>query len=120
MANYSDLIGIPYKDGGRDRNGADCYGIAIMAAERAGYALPDVAYTSHDLGLSEEYAPTLPVHRIDAPREGAIIEMETGGELHIGIAINGKEFIHATRLGSRINRIGAIKVRAYYGIDKRI
>ena len=39
-----DLIGIPYKDHGRDFSGMDCYGIAIEVLKRFGKNLPDVFY----------------------------------------------------------------------------
>lgn len=116
----NDLIGTPYKDHGRGTGGYDCYGLAIEVARRYGYKLNDVIYEDHSLELSAENVPTLNVTPIDAPREGAIIEMEYGEELHVGVCINDREFIHMTRLGCRINRIGSIKVRGYYGIDTRI
>lgn len=53
-------------------------------------------------------------------REGAIIEMEYGEEIHVGVCINDREFIHMTRLGCRINQIGIFKIRGIYGIDTRI
>lgn len=120
MIEINDLIGIPYKDHGRDKSGFDCYGLAIEAARRFGYRLNDVIYENHDIELSARNAPTLNVTPIEAPRAGAVIEMETGGELHIGICLNGREFIHMTRQGCRVNQIGAIKIRGYYGIDTRI
>lgn len=116
----SDLIGIPYKDHGRDASGYDCYGLAIEVARRYGYKLNDVIYQDHNLALSAENVPTLNVMPIDAPREGAIIEMEYGDELHIGVCINNREFIHMTRQGCRINQIGIFKIRGIYGINTRI
>lgn len=116
----NDLIGIPYKDHGRDKSGFDCYGLAIEVERRYGYKLNDVIYQDHSLALSAENVPTLNVTPIDAPREGALIEMEFGEELHVGVCINDREFIHMTRQGCRINRIGSIKVRGYYGINTRI
>ncbi|CAM4306465.1 NlpC/P60 family protein [Treponema peruense] len=120
-ADIDDLIGIPYKDHGRDHNGMDCYGLAIEAAARFGYKLNDVVYENHNAELADVYAPTLNVHRIEKPREGALLEMTAdNGNLHIGICINNKEFIHETRNGSRINRIGVLPVRNIYGIDIRL
>jgi cell wall-associated NlpC family hydrolase len=118
--NLNDLIGIPYKDHGRDASGYDCYGLAIEVARRYGYKLNDVIYTDHNLELSAENVPTLNVTPIDAPREGAILEMEYNNNLHIGVAINEREFIHMTRKGCRINQIGVYKIRGIYGINTRI
>lgn len=124
MIEINDLIGVPYKDHGRDKTGYDCYGLCIEVARRAGYRLDDVYYEDHALALSRAYAPTLNVHKIEAPCEGALLEMEThteaGTELHIGICLNETEFIHTTRLGCRVNRIGTFKVRGIYGIDTRL
>ena len=92
--SFDDLLGVPYKDHGRDKNGYDCYGLAIEAARRFGYKLDDVIYDDHALELSDEYKPTLNVTPIDKPRAGALIEMKCGDELHVGICINSREFIH--------------------------
>lgn len=116
----NDLIGAPYKDHGRDASGYDCYGLAIEVSRRFGYKLNDVIYENHNLALSAENVPTLNVTPINEPREGAIIEMEYGNEIHIGVAINNREFIHMTRTGCRINQIGIFKIRGIYGINTRI
>lgn len=118
--SINDLLGIPYKDHGRDKNGMDCYGLAIEVARRYGYKLNDVIYDDHDQSLSDEYKPTLNVTPIDKPREGAVLEMTYGDELHIGVCISSREFIHMTKSGCRINQIGAIKVRGIYGINSRL
>lgn len=83
----NDLLGVPYKDHGRDASGYDCYGLAIEVARRYGYQLNDVLYNNHNLELSAENVPTLNVTPIDEPREGALLEMEYGRELHIGVCL---------------------------------
>ena len=113
----NDLLGVPYKDYGRDMSGFDCYGLAIEVCRRYGYKLNDVIYENHDIELSAENLPTLNVYKIDKPREGAVIEMEYGNELHIGVCLNDREFIHMTNMGCRINHIGSYKVRGFYGIS---
>lgn len=115
-----DLIGVPYKDHGRDMAGLDCYGLAIEVARRYGYELRDVYYSNHDISLSAQHAPTLNVTRIDGPKPGALIEMHLQDELHIGVCLNKREFIHMTRTGCRINRIGTLPIRGFYGIDTRL
>lgn len=118
--DLTDLLGIPYKDHGRDATGYDCYGLAIEVSRRYGYKLNDVIYEDHNLDLSAENIPTLNVTPIDTPREGALLEMNCGNELHIGVAINSREFIHMTRTGCRINQIGIFQIRGIYGINTRI
>lgn len=113
----NDLIGIPYKDHGRDASGYDCYGLAIEVARRYGYKLNDVIYEDHNIELSAENIPTLNVTRIDTPRAGALLEMQNKNELHIGVCINSREFIHMTKYGCRINQIGIFKIRGIYGIN---
>ena len=115
--NINDLIGIPYKEHGRSSDGMDCYGLAIEVMRRYGYKLNDVVYENYDLELSAENIPTLNLTPIDAPREGAILEMQYNNELHIGVCISKKEFIHMTRTGCRINHIGTIPIRGIYGCN---
>lgn len=120
MIEINDLLGVPYKDHGRDKNGFDCYGLAIEVSKRFGYKLDDVLYSTHDIALSDANKPTLNVTPINKPQAGAILEMNYKNELHIGVCLNSREFIHMTRTGCRVNRIGTITVRGIYGINTRI
>lgn len=120
MIQIDDLLGVPYKDHGRDKSGYDCYGLAIEVARRFGYKLDDVYYENHNLELSAEYIPTLNTTPRDTPDEGVLIEMQYKNEIHIGVCLNGYDFIHATRNGVRVNKIGTFKIRGYYGINSRI
>ena len=118
MIDVSDLIGVPYKDHGRSKEeGFDCYGLVLEIAWRMEKPLPDVWYQNHNLELSNENAHLLPIHEVDYITEGVIIEMEVNNELHIGVALNNREMIHATRKGVRINQIGMFPVRQLYTWD---
>lgn len=117
MCKIDDLIGVPYKNNGRDLNGLDCYGLVLLIAGRNGIKIPDIQYADYDLKLSDEYAPTLPVKETNVLEENTILEMEYKGTLHLGIVLNKKEFIHATKRGVRINKIGALKIRKMYKWD---
>ncbi len=44
---YEDLIGVPYKFGGRDLDGMDCWGLCIEVARRNGVDLPDYPFLSN-------------------------------------------------------------------------
>lgn len=115
MNDVADLIGVPYKDGGRDMNGMDCYGLLLEVFRRHGMFLPDIRYEDHSLELSNRYAPTLPLRKFSGPpKELTVLEMNCGGELHVGVCVSRREFIHATRLGVRISPVGLYPVRGMY------
>lgn len=114
MCEFADLIGKPYKKNGRGPDDYDCYGVPLEMSKRMGIPLPDVVTDSLAIELSAEYAPLLNLVKIEEPVEGCLIEMEFENELHLGIAINKKEMIHATKTGVRINKIGSLKTRGFY------
>lgn len=48
MINYTDLIGVPFKNCGRDiKTGFDCYGLVIEVYKRFGYTIPEY-YADYD------------------------------------------------------------------------
>lgn len=113
----SDLIGIPYKENGRTVEGLDCYGLAIEVEKRLGKNLIDVCYDNHNIELSNEYAPLLNIRKIVNVYPGALLEMHIGSELHIGVALNDKLMIHATRnQGVRISQINAYPITNIYEV----
>lgn len=116
--NFTDLIGVPYKDNGRSKEeGFDCYGLAIEVEKRLGYDLEDVVYSDHRIELLEESTPTLNVVETDRIEEGVLLTMTFFEELHIGVALNDKTFIHATRnQGVRISPIKCYKVEKIFKV----
>lgn len=118
--DINELLGVPYKPHGRDLDGMDCYGLAIAAAACYGFKLDDALYDCNALDLSDELKPTLNIYPTPVPFPGALLEMHAGNELHVGICLNSRDFIHMTKNGARVNRIGVLPVRGVYGIDTRI
>jgi len=113
----SDLIGIPYKENGRDLNGLDCYGLAIEVEKRLGKNLIDVVYDNHSEELAEEYKPLLNLREVSQIYRGVILEMHHDGELHIGVALNKEVMIHATiNQGVRISKIGCLPIEHKYEV----
>lgn len=96
MINVSDLIGIPYKENGRDKTGLDCYGLAIEVEKRFGKSLNDAVYENHDIELSQKWTPLLNIYQTDSIKAGTLIEIHTKSTLHIGIALDETLMIHAT------------------------
>lgn len=103
----SDLIGVPYKEHGRDLNGLDCYGLAIIAVDiLTGKKLNDVWYDeSHDPALAALLSPTLNVKKTSEIKAGNLLEMTFNDRLHIGVILNKNEFIHATKNGVKISHL---------------
>lgn len=55
MVNYSDLIGVPFKNKGRDLNtGFDCYGLVIEVYKRFGYKIPEYYADYNDIEAVNE------------------------------------------------------------------
>ena len=117
MLEISDLIGIPYKENGRDKDGYDCYGLVIEVEKRLGKNLIDVCYDNHQEALAEEFKPLLNVREVNQIYEGVVLEIHHNGELHIAVALNKDVMIHATtNQGVRISRIGAYPILHKYEV----
>ncbi len=106
MIDVSDLIGIPYREGGRSLSGLDCMGLAIEVSKRLGRKLRDF---SEDGGLN--------ITRTENIKEGSILEFHKNGCLHVGVALSGDVFIHALSFrGVVIDPIRLYDVDAVYEI----
>ncbi len=117
MIDVSDLIGIPYKENGRDFTGFDCYGLAIEVEKRYGKNLQDVVYENHDKALSDKYAPTLNIRKTDSIKESCLVEIHIKETLHIGVVLGNGLMIHSTtNQGVRISRLAAYKIFAIYEV----
>lgn len=114
----ADLIGIPYKDKGRSLAGLDCYGLAIAAVYIiTGKALKDVIYENHAAELADEFAPTLNIKKTDEIKPGNLVEMTFKKELHIGVIVDKKTFIHATYDdGVRVNNLRNAPIKNIYEV----
>jgi len=109
-AVYGDLLGAPFRMGGRDpRTGLDCWGLRREIARRLGVASPEFAYPADDLALSALHAlvcggkPSFIV--LDAPEPWCIVtfEIRPGYETHIGTVLPGlRRFVHCSRVLGRV------------------
>lgn len=107
--NFYDLLGVPYKKGGRDKDGFDCYGLVIECYYRMGISLPS---KEDDWKASNSLKMGFVKHDIILPAD--IIEIDDNN--HVGVAINGKHFIHATiNRGVVVSPIKAYRITGVYG-----
>lgn len=91
--DFSHLVGVPYKKGGIDKSGFDCYGLVRhVAREGAGIDLPErpIGWRRHGklLGRDAEIA-ALDVVFFCMANDYGLTD-------HVGIAVSPIEFIHAS------------------------
>jgi hypothetical protein len=121
----NDLIGIPFKKRGRDKNGMDCLGLAIEVLNREGIKLDDVFYEdieeSTKKRLMESMEASIPNTKLERPEKNCIIEFIILGQpSHIGVYLGDGEFIHASeKFGVVIEKLYRWnhRVRGYYRVN---
>jgi probable lipoprotein NlpC len=118
MIPVKDLVGIPYKEHGRDSTGMDCYGLVIEAIRRMGKTVPDAFCTGK--GIKTKTA-SIPNTKLDKPEEGAVVEMLVMGRpSHIGVCLGDGTFIHAIeKIGVAIEPLSRYrhKIKGYYRVN---
>lgn len=94
-------IGIPFKDGGRDSNGLDCWGLVrLIYKDEYNISLP--SFNTHystvdDTERLEELISQYKEGWIEAnsPDEGCVVLFKTMGSItHVGVLINKNQFLH--------------------------
>ncbi|MCR5723460.1 MAG: C40 family peptidase [Treponema sp.] len=119
---YADLIGVPFKDNGRDSSGMDCYGVVLEMCRRNGQHLPDLVYenahvTIDRLGncVAETGLKEIPESQAGA---GNIMQCNYNGELHVGYMLDKNRMIHATASGVRVTLCRVFRQRKYFEVQK--
>lgn len=119
---YEDLLSVPYKEFGRDKNGMDCYGLVLEMCRRNGTPLLDFVY--HDKFIKENELQdcigkvNLKLIPAEEKKAGDIIQWEFEKNLHVGFLIDSETVIHATFQGVRITPICIIKNPHYGRVEK--
>ena len=110
LADLADLVGIPFVEKGRDRSGADCYGVFKMAQERFGNNVPDVDVSAFaPLRIDELMREQLPLwEKLIDPAPGDAVALAMEPEMpdlvqHYGVYVGEGKFIHTlSKTGSMI------------------
>jgi cell wall-associated NlpC family hydrolase len=100
---YKDLIGIPFKKGGRDRTGLDCYGLVVEFYRRMGVLIedpPQYRYSGPKGEPIDLAAYTGGWRETEEPfQEGDVLLFEHGlfrSCMHCAIFLAGDRILHAT------------------------
>jgi cell wall-associated NlpC family hydrolase len=82
------LQGIPYRAGGSDLHGFDCSGLVQYVLAESGIAVPRIVREQYEVGTRV---------RLDELEPGDLVFFATEGRhvSHVGIAIDGDQFVHA-------------------------
>ena len=96
MIDYTDLIGVPFKIGGRGPECFDCYGLVRECYLRNGKTIPD--YRSPEAGnviaalISTEAAR---IWKQTDQKAGTTALIRVPGFLHVGFMVDDDNMIHA-------------------------
>ena len=96
---YDDLLNIPFKKFGRDKNGFDCYGVVMECCKRAGTPLKDLYGDIVDLPadkVNDYISGGLNVKQIKEAKIGAIVYSIYHGNTHVGYIVERGKVLHAT------------------------
>ncbi len=99
MLQINDLIGKPFKDGGRGPKEYDCWGLAAEVFRRAGVALPDYRISCEASG---EVDREINANRFqwvrcagEIPVPALVVFADRGLCTHVGVYLGSGWFIHA-------------------------
>jgi cell wall-associated NlpC family hydrolase len=126
-----EYVGIPFISGGRDRNGADCYGLVrLVRTEQFGDRLPLLSgdYTDADNfaeteALMRSRRPLLAGRPVEIPEAGDVCVLRFHGlPVHLGICAGGGWMLHTLKgTGSVLQRISdphlAGRVEGWYRVN---
>jgi len=88
VSDALELQGVPYRNGGSDRDGFDCSGFVWYVFARQGISVPRTVASQFRAG-----APVRP----NALRPGDLVFFDTGGSpaSHVGVVVGADLFVHA-------------------------
>ncbi len=126
MYNYEKFLEVPYKNGGRDMNGLDCYGLILLIYKDLGIKLFDIdeEYDKDWSWKGSDYVKKyyhMNWKRIkDNIQFPDVIAMRNGKGIlnHGGVYLGKKRFIHCTKAGVTVAKTSQKpwkkRIEAYY------
>lgn len=117
---YDDLLNVPFKKFGRDKNGFDCYGVVMECCKRAGTPLKDLYGDIVDLPadrVNDYISGGLNVKEIPAPKVGCLVYSIYKSNVHVGYIVSRGLVLHATiDKGVKLSPLAALHPIAYYEV----
>ena len=107
----ADFVGLPFRDHGRDRTGADCWGGVLMVlAELRGIELPDYGSGYREtmdcdgIGASIRDGLVRDFVRVDKPQPFDLVIFNLAGKpWHVGVVVDACRFLHWPQPDARGN-----------------
>lgn len=100
MIDCRDLVGVPYKRGGRSLDGFDCLGLCLYMLSRRGVEVPSFPglheARDNDNVTLEMVRSGISATKVESADEGCILDMRCMGKHHIGYCVGNGMFIHAS------------------------
>lgn len=123
-----EIIGVPFKDCGRDYKGFDCWGLTMEIHRLFGIMLPDYGIKSNDVAsINATYVAQLSSddwQELDGPEVPCIVAMKMSPVFpqfvsHVGTCISKHQFININeQIGVHIerfnNRLIGNRIKGFY------
>jgi cell wall-associated NlpC family hydrolase len=100
LDSYSELLGVPYKRGGRDKTGLDCIGFLMYCYKKDGLTIPEYLTDDEDSIVYKTIIEDKQlVERIEKPEPKCTVLFRVGQyQFHVGIVLDDSlQFIHVDR-----------------------
>lgn len=130
MKDYTQYIGIPFVSLGRDKTGADCWGLVrLILEEQYGIMVPTLLDYTDALdnvvvsNVINKQTPLVTGEQLEEPVEGCIVILRSKGLIgHVGLYIGNNTILHTTKQTGAItesinNRRLKNKIKGYYSVD---
>lgn len=107
------LVGIPYVEGGRAVEGADCWGTIRLYFKMRGIDLPSYdgpTIPANHHALVEARAGNGPWEKVETPQVGDLGLWKRGRDLHAGVLVRPNMVLHndSKGRGSALERVGNV------------
>lgn len=112
--DYADLIGKPFKYGGRGPDYYDCYGLVKEMFRRLGQNVPDYTSPTEAAKIIALMLSSRAQWKETPKKPGAVALFRLIGNLHVGFVLPYNKFIHTWE------RSGGVVVEHFYDWEHRV